>query len=95
MAEVAPIVEDGKSRSDVLLFNRWTYDDVQVKYLHKLSDKSCLFSRSCSENMHSTAMDSELVLLTFQFLSPPMCIDENYHSKSLIHKTRKQRLCSH
>ncbi|KAI3738578.1 hypothetical protein L2E82_28615 [Cichorium intybus] len=29
--EAAPIVvEDGKSRSDVLLFNRWTYDDVQV-----------------------------------------------------------------
>ncbi|KAK1426220.1 hypothetical protein QVD17_14889 [Tagetes erecta] len=28
--EVEPIVEDGKSRSDILLFNRWSYDDVQV-----------------------------------------------------------------
>ncbi|KAD3337332.1 hypothetical protein E3N88_32852 [Mikania micrantha] len=31
--EVASIVEDGKARSDVLLFNRWTYDDVQVSDL--------------------------------------------------------------
>ncbi|KAL4560750.1 hypothetical protein LXL04_032904 [Taraxacum kok-saghyz] len=26
----AVVVEDGKSRSEILLFNRWTYDDVQV-----------------------------------------------------------------
>ncbi|KVI08405.1 Ribosomal protein S5/S7 [Cynara cardunculus var. scolymus] len=30
MEVAAPVAEDGKSRSDVLLFNRWTYDDVQV-----------------------------------------------------------------
>nr|KAJ0215220.1 hypothetical protein LSAT_V11C300125370 [Lactuca sativa] len=29
MEVVAPIVDDGKARRDILLFNRWTYDDVQ------------------------------------------------------------------
>ncbi|KAJ0605785.1 hypothetical protein HanHA300_Chr02g0066861 [Helianthus annuus] len=29
MEVLPPLAEDGKSHSDVLLFNRWTYDDVQ------------------------------------------------------------------
>ena len=54
MEVIPPVAEDDKSRSDVLLFNRWTYDDVQVRSLTdlgyialkfiKYSDVDMLFS---------------------------------------------------
>ncbi|CAI9291851.1 unnamed protein product [Lactuca saligna] len=42
-----PIVDDGKARSDILLFNRRTYDDVQVTdlsvlLLHQSTQSTCL-----------------------------------------------------
>ncbi|KAL8217112.1 hypothetical protein R6Q57_023949 [Mikania cordata] len=33
MEVLPPLAEDGKTHSDVLLFNRWAYDDVQVSDL--------------------------------------------------------------
>ncbi|CAI9274490.1 unnamed protein product [Lactuca saligna] len=47
MEVVVPIVDDGKARSDILLFNRRTYNDIQVPdlyvlLLHQSTQSTCL-----------------------------------------------------
>ncbi|CAH1433118.1 unnamed protein product [Lactuca virosa] len=65
MEVAAPIVDDGKARSDILLFNRWTYDDVQVPdlsvlLLHQSTQSTCLTQLEGTKQGGSGRLNAQL-----------------------------------
>ncbi|KAL7602214.1 hypothetical protein Lser_V15G20845 [Lactuca serriola] len=65
MEVVAPIVDYGKARSNILLFNRWTYDDVQVPdlsrlLLHQSIQSTCLTQLEGTKQGGSGRLNAQL-----------------------------------